>query len=239
MLRLQDFDITVMGDSIAKGLFLEDNKIKRIEHSAVSLVQETYGVRIQNISMFGQTLQKTVAKGFFDGYIEENAHKRNKIMVIALGGNDSDYNWAEVGNDPDAAHEANTPPERFFRILNDTVQKLRANGIHTFLCALPPVHSERYFQNVIAARADKDAVLRFFTGDVTNISRHQECYNNLILRAAMLNGCPFIDYRTDFLLKNDMPAYICSDGIHPNERGHALMFSRIRRYTEHALPQYA
>lgn len=239
MTMLNDFDITVMGDSIAKGLFLKDNKIMRIERNTVKLMQEHYGVSIENFSLFGQTLKKTVQKGFFDTYLENNAHKPNKVLVIALGGNDCDYNWKEVGEHPNAQHEPNTPPSEFFSLLNENVQKLKKGGIHTYLAALPPVYSDRYFQNIIAARADKDAVLHFFTGDVTNISRHQECYNNLILRAALLNRCPFIDFRTDFLLKNNMPDYISEDGIHPNEMGHELMFRRIQEFTEQSLPLYA
>lgn len=43
MTMLNDFDITVMGDSIAKGLFLKDNKIMRIERNTVKLMQEHYG----------------------------------------------------------------------------------------------------------------------------------------------------------------------------------------------------
>lgn len=239
MTTLTDFDITVMGDSIAKGLFLKDNRVMRIERNTVKLTQEYYGININNVSLFGQTLKKTVQKGFFESYIETNAHKPNKVIVIALGGNDCDYNWKEVGERPDAQHEPNTPPAEFFALLNATVQKLKKNGIHTYLAALPPVLSERYFENIIATRTDKEAVLRFFTGDVTNISRHQECYNNLILRAALMNRCPFIDFRTDFLLKNNMPEYICEDGIHPNEKGHALMFRRMQEFTEQSLPLYA
>lgn len=239
MTPLDHFDITVMGDSIAKGLFLKDNKIMRIERNTVHLIQDYYGIKIENFSLFGQTLKKTAQKGFFEKYLEANAHKPNKIVVIALGGNDCDYNWAEVGKAPDRTHEPYTPPAEFFGILNNSVRKLKRNGVHTFLAALPPVHSERYFRNIISSRADQDAVLRFFTGDVTNISRHQECYNNLILRAAMMNRCPFIDYRTDFLLKNNMPDYICDDGIHPNEKGHELMFERILQFTEQSLPQFA
>ena len=50
MTMLNDFDITVMGDSIAKGLFLKDNKIMRIERNTVKLMQEHYGVSIENFS---------------------------------------------------------------------------------------------------------------------------------------------------------------------------------------------
>lgn len=65
MTLLNDFDITVMGDSIAKGLFLKDNKIMRIERNTVKLMQEHYGVSIENFSLFGQTLKKTVPKRIF------------------------------------------------------------------------------------------------------------------------------------------------------------------------------
>lgn len=40
-------------------------------------------------------------------------------------------------------------------------------------------------------------------------------------------------------MKNNMPDYICEDGIHPNEKGHELMFRRIQDFTEQSLPLYA
>lgn len=88
------------------------------------------------------------------------------------------------------------------------------------LFSLPPIDSQRYFRNVISARADGERVMEFFRGDVTNIARHQEAYNLAVMKAALENGCPFIDFRTDMLLMPDYLACLSDDGIHPNARGH-------------------
>lgn len=232
---LKDYNVTIMGDSIAKGLYLENDKIKRIKNSAVKLTEQYFSIKTNNISSFGQSLKKFTQKGFIDTYIENSATQNNRIAIISLGGNDCAYDWEKVGENPYVLNQPITTPYEYGVLLNSVVKKLKNKGVLVCLTSLPPIISEKYFNEIIAKQADTKGVLKFFTGDITNISRHHECYNNIILRTALSNNCPFIDFRSDFLLKTDMPSYICSDGIHPNEKGHFLMFERIKERIENSV----
>ena len=54
--------ITVIGDSIPKGLYLENKHIRRIGRGAVNTIAEKLGTEIENFSVFGQTLKKCCEK---------------------------------------------------------------------------------------------------------------------------------------------------------------------------------
>ena len=210
--------ITVFGDSISKGLYLENGRICRVGRSAVTILTERYGVGADNFSAYGQTLKKCWEKGHFERFLRETPP--GSVLAVALGGNDCDYRWEDVAEAPLAAHAPNTPLPEFGEILRKVIALLRAHGRTPLFFSLPPIDSQRYFRNVISARADGERVMEFFRGDVTNIARHQEAYNLAVMKAALENGCPFIDFRTDMLLMPDYLACLSDDGIHPNARGH-------------------
>ena len=218
----QKKSLTVFGDSISKGLYLEKGQIRRIGRSAVSVLAEKYGVTADNFSSYGQTLKKCWEKGHFERFIGET--ERGSVLAIALGGNDCDYRWDEVAKNPLGAQMPNTPLPEFESILRKVIALLRENGRVPVLFSLPPIDSQRYFRNVICARAD-----------VTNIARHQEAYNTAILKAALETDCACIDFRTELLLMPDYLDCLADDGIHPNERGHA----EIARIIGNVVDRYA
>ena len=214
--------LTVFGDSVAKGLYLETNAIKHIERPAAATFAAQAGMRLDNRSAFGLTLEKCRRKGYFEEYLKR-PREEGDAAAIALGGNDCDYDWKRVAEDPFGYHLPHTPLPLFEEMLDDTITLFLKNGVTPALVALPPIISERFFQKMICARADKDAVLKFFEGDVSVISRHQEAYNDAVVKAALSRGCPLIDIRTEFLMRTDLNDLICPDGIHPNQAGHDLI----------------
>ncbi len=227
--------ITVIGDSIPKGLYLQQKRICRIEHSAVDLVAERLGLHVENSSMFGQTLKKCCAKGYFDRWLAERSSP-NAQLIISLGGNDCDYVWEEVAKNPPGAHLPHTPLPEFEGLLRTLIATLRAQRVQPVFTALPPIDSARYFRNVICARADGERVMEFFRGDITNIARHQECYNDAVLKAALSGGCTFLDFRSELLLRADYLDLLSDDGIHPNQKGHEAIADCIcRRYADKAV----
>ena len=212
-------NITVIGDSIPKGLYLENKHIRRIERGAVNTIAERLGAEIENFSTFGQTLKKCCEKGHIERWLKEHTGTRDKL-ILSLGGNDCDYCWEEVGKDPLAPHFPNTPLPEFERLLRSVISVCKSHGTTPAFTSLPPIDSQRYFSNVICGRADGEKIMTFFRGDVTNISRHQECYNTAFLKIALENGCLFFDYRSELLLRTDYLDCLSDDGIHPNQKGH-------------------
>ena len=155
---------------------------------------------------------------------------RKNVAVIELGGNDADFDWKAVAATPDFCHTSKTSPEEFSVLYKETLDKLLNAGVEVVPCTIPPVMSERYFSNVISKVADGDRVLEFFKGDVDTIYRHQEMFNNEILKNSYAKGLNIIDLRQRFLTSLQFKNLMCRDGIHPNEKGQDEIFYAARNF---------
>jgi len=220
---IHNYNITVFGDSVTKGLYLENNKIMKINPSAVERITACLGLNIENKSIFGQTLKRLCEKEIIDEYLKTIDPLQKNMAVISLGGNDSDYNWDEVQETPLSQHNSKTGLLEFRVLLNDAISKLQDAGVKVVVCSLFPIDSKRYYENVLSKKYDGSKILKFLRGDVTNISRHQEIFNIECLKTALRRGCEFLDFRTQFLNQEELLQYVCDDGIHPNEKGQQLM----------------
>lgn len=221
--------ITIFGDSIAKGLFLDKNNLSilKLKFGFASMLGEKFNCSVQNNSVFGQTLKRANEKNLFDNYLAElNADEEN-IAIIELGGNDADFNWDDVQKSPDKKHVSKTGLQEFCKILTDVLIKLKNKGVKVFVCSLFPISSERYFDNVLAKKYDGEKILQFLKGDKENLYRFQESYNNTLIKCVQTVGVNFVDYRSEILLKTDFLNYLSDDGIHPNENGQKFIYETI------------
>ena len=147
--------LTVFGDSVAKGLYLETNTIKHIERPAAATFAAQAGMRLDNRSAFGLTLEKCRRKGYFEEYLKRPL-EAGDAAAIALGGNDCDYDWKRVAEDPFGYHLPHTPLPLFEEMLDDTITLFLKNGVTPALVALPPIISERFFsKNDLCARGQR------------------------------------------------------------------------------------
>ena len=67
-----------------------------------------------------------------------------------------------------------------------------------------------------------------YLGDVEHIYRWQERYALLVRSVAREMNIALVDVRDLFLAHPRMTDLICADGIHPNEKGHAMMFEGLK-----------
>ncbi len=219
-------NVVIFGDSISKGIVYENEKLLKLKDSVVNIVAEEYGLNVVNYSKYGQTLKKLTERNAVDNFLKVEG-KRGDHAVFCIGGNDADYDWATVAKAPHENHQPVTPLDEFEKLLSCNIEKLQNAGIDVIITTIPPVDSQRYFKTVISKIADGESVLEFLDGDVTNISRHQECYNLVLLKCASKYGCPLIDLRTGFLLDRSYLRKYCEDGVHPNENGHRFMAKEV------------
>ncbi len=227
MKDLKDLRITIFGDSIGKGVSTDNGKIEVIKDNAVELFEKTHSVKVDNRSVFGQSLQRIMQRGVIDKYVESLSPSENNVAVLELGGNDSDFNWRAVSQNPEFNHLPKTPIDEFSRLYAGAIDKLEKAGARVVVCTIVPIDSKRFFDNFISRQADKNRVLEFFKGDYNTIHRHQEMFNNEIIKNAYQKGCKIIDLRKKFLDTNVFDDLMCLDGIHPNENGHAEIYSAI------------
>ena len=232
MVITSDTKITLFGDSIGKGITTDNGKIELLSQTAVGLFEDDYGLKIDNRACYGQSVKRLTKKGVVDSYIKSIDKGRNNVAVIELGGNDADFDWKTVGLSPNGEHTPNTEIKEFSSLYGETISKLQDAGVKVVACTIVPIDSKRFFNRVIGGLTDKNRVLEFFKGDYNTIHRHQEMFNNEILKNAYSQGAKVIDLRRKFLDTNDFEGLMCLDGIHPNERGQAEIFSAINEYVK-------
>ncbi len=218
--------IGAFGDSIMKGIIFNEQKGRYtiIENNFADLFAKDTGWQIDNYSKFGCT----VAKG--SKLIEKAAEKLQnyRIAVLEFGGNDCDYDWSSISNNPNDYHQANTPITEFKRMYAAIIDRLKNAGCSPVVLSLPPLNARSYF-SWISKGLNKDNILKWL-GDVEHIYRWHERYNLAIIELARTKEVPLIDIREAFLERRDCQNLYCLDGIHPNESGHLLIYNTVKAY---------
>jgi acyl-CoA thioesterase I len=213
-------NIGIWGDSLLQGVILDENqgRYSILDSNAAVAFAKKVGITVNNNSKFGCTAPKGAK--FLNRALESDVEF--SAAIIEFGGNDCDFNWAEVSAAPDEEHMPKTPLDSFVKCYADMIQAVKAKGITPVLMSLPPLDAQRYFDWVTRNGLNKDNVLKWL-GDVQHIYRWHERYSNAVSNLARTYSCHFIDIRDAFLSQRDCGKLMCADGIHPNQKGHALM----------------
>lgn len=216
----------IYGDSVAKGVILDNikNKYTLLKDSFVNRLQSGFEIAVTNYSKFGCT----VSKGLELLKKHLSSVSKYDYIVLEFGGNDCDFDWVEVAKDPGAPHRCKTPLDEFERSYTEMIRTIRTNGGHPVILSLPPIDAQRYF-NWISQGLDSGQILQFL-GDKEHIYRWHEMYNMAVCRIAQTEIVPLIDITTRFLEMVNYQSCICDDGIHPNEKGHAIIAKAIEDF---------
>ena len=219
-------NVTVYGDSILKGVLLEQGKYV-VDRSWEQALSERYGLSIRNRSRFGCTIGKALEVIRRDCRLEPD---RQEIAVLELGGNDCDYHWEDIAEDPAGEFESKTPPEEFTRQYREAVELLRRSGRTPVILNLPPIHSGRYLDFICRNGLNRENILRWL-GDLEAISRWQRMYSDLAEQTARDTRTPLLEVRSAFPPRGEALAeLLCLDGIHPSRSGRDRLFRRLCRY---------
>jgi lysophospholipase L1-like esterase len=218
----------LFGDSIAKGITYQNQTLTLTKQPIVNTLKNNFGIHIQNYSVYGQTLKRLHDKKIILHAIEQLDVSEKNYCVIAVGGNDADYDWKKVADAPFEHHESKTPLELFEKLLTDYVIYLKSKDIRVILFTTVPLLSKRYFDEIIKKVGNAERIMQFFNQDVEMISRHHEAYSHVISKVAYTHDCILIDIRTHLLHQENYNDYISSDGVHPNQMGYNLIYQMIK-----------
>lgn len=220
-MMLGDKKIAVYGDSILRGIGLDegDGKYHPIKESSVKMFEDKFGVNIKNRSHFGFTVDmglNTLMKDISSG-------NKCDLALIELGGNDCNFNWAEVAENPDAIHEPVTILSHFESVYRTMITKLKESNALIAVMNLPPIGADRYFKWITKSGLSAENILKWL-GDTQMIYRFQELYSNAVTRIAYETKSVLVDVRSAFLCRHDYTALLCGDGIHPSPDGQRLIY---------------
>ena len=218
---MQYAGIQVWGDSVLKGVVYDParSRYTLLKDSAIAMLSKTFRVPFENLSRMGRTAPEALK-----AMLQMDARSfRDKLVVIEYGGNDCDFNWAAVARAPEAPHAPNTPVKQFTEALKSMAEHVRAAGGTPLLCSLPPLDPRRYLKWIVRDGLDEGSILSFL-GVPERIYRWQEYYSTLVLKVAAEVNCRWLPLREAFLEAVRGEDVLCQDGIHPNDRGHRLIY---------------
>ncbi len=217
--------IFLIGDSILKGVIYSDEQHKyklRAGHEFKSLEQAGFET-VRNCSKMGATvtscakiLERTLSE--FDA---------DTTVLFEIGGNDCDYNWDEISNDPSGTFRPNTAPREYMESYCACIRTVQKTGAKTCVSNLVPIDSDKYMAWISRGRNYES--IAAWLGDISMLHRWQESYNRMAEEIAAKVGAKLLDIRSDFLSSHRFKTLLCSDGIHPTEAGHKMIEETLLR----------
>ncbi|MBQ9138922.1 MAG: SGNH/GDSL hydrolase family protein [Alistipes sp.] len=220
--------IVAFGDSIVRGIVL-NNDIKprytQIDDSFVSLCSAQLGCEIKNYGRFGNTALRALHN--LERYKEEIV--RSEYAIIEFGGNDCDHHWAEIAASPSAEHHPLTTIPQYTEQVRQLIYSIEALGTEPILLSLPPIIADDYFNTFTASMCpeQRSNVMQWLNGRLENITQWHEMYNLALFKLASDIGVKIIDITSPFLVMRNYRELFCTDGIHPNRKGHSLIAKTI------------
>ena len=213
-------NVVLLGDSIARGGVLVNERYTLLKEGVAELCAERLGLNLQNFSKMGSTVER----GQQVQTQREAAIAAADITVLEFGGNDSDFYWQEIAEHPSEAHEPRTPIARFVEVYRYMIQRVRELGSRPVMISLPLMDGERFidFQTRGMTAPERQNVDDWL-GHVERVRNYHDMYNLELFRLAAEERVPLLDITTPFLLSRDYQANLCADGIHPNAAGHRMM----------------
>ena len=222
-------DISVFGDSVLKGVIYENNVYKVSKNRFSNICEEILGISIENKAKFGSTIN--VGKNIISKNIDLIKETNSKYVVMEFGGNDCDYNWVEISENPNKEYQPKSTINEFIETYSNLIEKLKRLGKEPVLLSLPPIDAIKYF-DYISRKLNADNILKWMDGNKQFLTNWHERYNIEVFKLAINNDIPIIDITSKFLEIKNYSELLCDDGIHPNEKGHAIIADAIKEHIE-------
>ncbi len=213
--------ISVYGDSILKGAVTgteSGHLFDIIEDSSLVIASKKLGFELNNQSVFGSIISKTQRR------LNRDLEKGivGDLAIIESGGNDCDYDWTLVSQNPGAEHFPRTTLDDFCTKLDEMVNAVRLNKITPLIMTMPPLVQDRWFSHICEGQ-NKDEILKVCEQNPYKLYQNHEAYNLCLLEYAYKNNVQIVDMRKEFLLAKNNRDLMCLDGIHPNQEGYKFM----------------
>ena len=221
--------LVALGDSIIKGVLVqsegERSRYSLADKSIVECCAEKLGGESLNLGKMGCTIE--AGERILNRCLDKMSGAQ--YVLLEYGGNDSDYNWQEIAEAPEKEHFPRTRLEVFEQVYERVINKIKEMGAIPLVLSLPPMDAERYFAFFSQKWEDgfRANVMRWLGGSTNTIMSGHELYNLATMRVAQRTGAQWIDVTSGLLKGHNFRAYLCDDGIHPNERGQRMIAEAV------------
>lgn len=209
--------IQIFGDSILRGVLREESgKLKLRADPQYSYISDL-GYEVKNNARVGATIKKGLALLRRKRPQPED----REIVLFGFGGNDCDFDWSAMREDPRADYRPNVELSEFTALYKTAIREAQDAGATVAVCNLVPLDSEKYFRWICTQGSE--AVISEWLGDPSMLYRWHENYNRAVESVAEATGCKLVNIREAFLTRHDYKDLIGIDGVHPTEAGYKVI----------------
>ena len=218
-----DSKMYVYGDSLLKAT-VPDKEFRYHFHTD-ALCHALSGVEVVNRSKMGATIRKGLS------LVQQDLQRglEGHCALVAYGGNDSDFDWRAVAEQPDGEHHPHTELPEFVHLLKETVSALRQRGVQPVLMTLPPIDAQRYLRFICRGGLSCERIMHWL-GDSQAIYRYQEMYSGAVAQLAAEECLPLIPARQSFLSERSCGDMIAADGIHLTMEGYRRLYDTLGQW---------
>jgi len=199
--------ILCFGDSITLGeKDIEQggwaDRLKK-QYFAQFVDSQTQKITLYNLGIAGETTDGLVSR--FDSELRARSIKwQGLIVVFAYGANDIVIH-----------KDKNIVPESYFiSNLKRCIESAKKFKAEILLLNLLPIADS------IEGKVNQHGKLRF--------DHDIQAYNSTIKKLSHEMNCEHLDLYACFA-ENNKEDYLCSDGVHPNSKGHKLLYQKIKQ----------
>ncbi len=213
--------LLLIGDSVAKGVTYEESSGRYSLCSRQFASLRARGVTVQNQAKMGAGVAHAESILSNPRFVPDET----TLVLLSLGGNDSDFAWSEISAAPEKDHQPMVTLSAFAERLRACIRKAQNLGAAVAVTSFVPLDAERYLEQ-ISLGLDRSRILKWL-GSRDILYRWHEAYSREAERVARETGSALIDLRSNFLLRHDFKNLLCRDGIHPTPSGHALIEAQL------------
>ena len=151
-----------------------------------------------------------------------NEIKQFDRMYIELGGNDCNYDWDQISDNPYSKHEPVTTIEVYKETLSEIIDFARLYEITPILVSLPPLDYNQFYDFIVKNRNESN--IMSFLGTKDQIYKHQKSYSDVVLSIAKEKKVDYMPLREIFLSRSDFSKILYVDGMHLTEGGQGIIY---------------
>lgn len=216
--------IICFGDSITRGISYLHGRFRIQKDNYPALLQQWITKIRPDIQVFN--------KGVFN----DNSHLlilrlekdvlslKPDLVLIEIGGNDCNFRWEEVAQQPHKVHEPIVPLDQYLQNIKNMVQRIKKAGALPILLSLLPLEPARYYRYLAECYGETIAHWIAMCGGIEHWhSMYNRSLKQLIRRLSLFS----IDIRSDFKQQGDLSQLLSDDGIHPSPLGYRAMAQSI------------